>query len=101
VLLRALQKQLKHHQGQLKYLFPLDSTIITLTSKLFWHYKQVKLTLGLDTNEGNIGDEPITLGKTHDHRIGHLVIGTIPENAVGIMDSVNEIHCLLCELSII
>jgi hypothetical protein len=46
----------------------------------------IKLTLGLDTNEGNIGDEPITLGKTHDHRIGHLVIGTIPENAVGIMD---------------
>jgi Transposase DDE domain. len=25
-------------------------------------------------------------GKTNDHKIGHLVIGTIPENAVGIMD---------------
>jgi putative transposase len=86
VILRGLQKRLKHHQGEFKHLFPLDSTIITLTSKLFWHYKQVKLTLGLDINEGNIGDESIIFGKTNDHKIGHLVIGTIPENAVGIMD---------------
>jgi putative transposase len=86
VILRELQKRLKHHQGEFKHLFPLDSTIITLTSKLFWHYKQVKLTLGLDINEGNIGDESIIFGKTNDHKIGHLVIGTIPENAVGIMD---------------
>jgi Transposase DDE domain. len=84
VILRELQKRLKHHQGEFKHLFPLDSTIITLTSKLFWHYKQVKLTLGLDINEGNIGDESIIFGKTNDHKIGHLVIGTIPENAVGI-----------------
>jgi hypothetical protein len=75
VILRALQKQLKHYQGEFKHLFPLDSTIINLTSKLFWHYKQVKLTLGLGINEGNIGDESITLGKTNEHRIGHLVIG--------------------------
>jgi len=86
VILRELQKRLKHHQGEFKHLFPLDSTVITLTSKLFWHYKQVKLTLGLDINEGNIGDESIIFGKTNDHKIGHLVIGTIPENAVGIMD---------------
>jgi putative transposase len=86
VILRELQKRLKHHQGEFKHLFPLDSTIITLTSKLFWHYKQVKLTLGLDINEGNIGDESIIFGKTNDHKIGHLVIGTIPENAVAIMD---------------
>jgi putative transposase len=86
VILRELQKRLKHHQGEFKHLFPLDSTIITLTSKLFWHYKQVKLTLGLDINEGNIGDESTIFGKTNDHKIGHLVIGTIPENAVGIMD---------------
>jgi putative transposase len=86
VILRELQKRLKHHQGEFKHLFPLDSTIITLTSKLSWHYKQVKLTLGLDINEGNIGDESIIFGKTNDHKIGHLVIGTIPENAVGIMD---------------
>jgi hypothetical protein len=70
VIRRALQKQLKHHQGEFQHLFPLDSTIITLTSKLLWHYK--------------IGDESIILGETNEHRIGHLVIGTIPENAVGI-----------------
>jgi len=86
VILRELQKRLKHHQGEFKHLFPLDSTIITLTSKLFWHYKQVKLTLGLDINEGNIGDESIIFGKTNDHKIGYLMIGTIPENAIGIMD---------------
>jgi len=83
VILRELQKRLKHHQGEFKHLFPLDSTIITLTSKLFWHYKQVKLTLGLDINEGNIGDESIIFGKTNDHKIGYLMIGTIPENANG------------------
>ena len=35
-ILRELQERLKKRgQGEFKHLFPLDSTIITLTSKLF------------------------------------------------------------------
>jgi putative transposase len=84
LILRELQKRLKNHQGEFKHLFPLDSTVITLTSKLFWQHKQVKLALGFDINEGNIGDESIVFGETNDHKIGHIMIGTIPENAIGI-----------------
>ena len=86
LILRELQKRLKNHQGEFKHLFPLDATVITLTSKLFWQHKQVKLALGFDINEGNIGDESIVFGETNDHKIGHIMIGTIPENAIGIMD---------------
>ncbi|MFN3361956.1 MAG: transposase [Pseudanabaenaceae cyanobacterium] len=47
---------------------------------------QVKLSLCFDINVGNIGDEIITVGQTNDHKIGKLVIGMIPEDALGIMD---------------
>lgn len=69
-------------------MFPLDFTIIILTSKLFWQYRiyQVKLSLDLDISEGNIGNEMITFGQTNDQKVGNLVIGTILGNTVGIMD---------------
>ncbi|MFN3362124.1 MAG: transposase [Pseudanabaenaceae cyanobacterium] len=73
-----MQQRLKRQNyGEFKYLFPLDSTIITLTSKL---------SLCFDINPGNIGNEIITFGQTNDQKIGNLVIGTIPEDAFGIMD---------------
>ncbi len=68
-ILRELQQRLKRQNyGEFKHLFPLDSTIITLTSKLFWQQQvyQVKLSLGFDVNAGNIGDEIITFGQTND-----------------------------------
>jgi putative transposase len=88
-ILKGLQQRLQNRdKGEFQHLFPLDSTIITLTSKLFWQHKiyQAKLSLGLDISQGNIGDETIIFGQTNDHKIGNIMIGTIPENAVGIMD---------------
>jgi putative transposase len=36
-ILQALQQRFRNRDtGEFQYLFPLDSTIITLTSKLFW-----------------------------------------------------------------
>jgi len=88
-ILQALQQRFRNRNtGEFQHLFPWDSTIITLTSKLFWQQNvyQVKLALGLDISVGNIGDESIVFGQTNDQKLGNVMIGTIPENAVGIMD---------------
>ena len=39
-ILKGLQQRLQNRdKGEFQHLFPLDSTIITLTSKLFWQHK--------------------------------------------------------------
>jgi putative transposase len=39
-ILKGLQQRLQNRdKGEFQNLFPLDSTIITLTSKLFWQHK--------------------------------------------------------------
>lgn len=69
-------------------LFPLDSTIITVMSKLLWQQNiyQVKLFSGINlTTEGTEGIY-LHFGQGHDSKHGQKTIDAIPENGVGIMD---------------
>jgi len=69
-------------------IFPLDSTIITLTSKLLWHqgYHQLKLFSGINLVTGNPGGISIHLGQGHDSKYGNETIEATPENGVAVMD---------------
>lgn len=69
-------------------LFPLDSTTITLTSKLLWNegFNKVKLFCGLNSITSEIGGISIEFGNGHDSKNGNKTIEDIPKNAVGVMD---------------
>lgn len=83
-------KKLKNQKGlsKDKIYFPLDSTVITLTSKLLWRekYHQVKLFAGLNSFSSEISGVKIHFGQGHDSKEGIETIENIPENGVGIMD---------------
>jgi len=83
-------KKLKKKKGKSKdkIFFPLDSTIITLTSKLLWAegYHQVKLFGGLNKWTNEVGGISIHFGQGHDSKYGNETIAEIPENGIGIMD---------------
>jgi putative transposase len=84
-----LMEQLKQkNPATAQMLFPIDSTVITLTSKLFWMqgYHQVKLMNGVNLTQGNPSECLIHFGQGHDARFAELVPGMIPENGIGIMD---------------
>jgi putative transposase len=81
-------------QGNLKKLHdkysicPIDSTIITLTSKLLWvlEYHQVKLFSSLNLATGTPEDNFINFGYDHDYKFGSKMMSSLPPNAVGVMD---------------
>ena len=83
-------KKLKEKKGITtdKIYFPLDSTVITLTSKLLWRekYHQVKLFAGLNSFSSEIDGIKIHFGQGHDSKEGVETIANIPKNGVGIMD---------------
>jgi putative transposase len=84
-----LTKQLKRRNpAAAQMLFPLDSTVVTLTSKLFWMqgYHQVKLMNGVNLEQGNPSACLIHFGQGHDARFAELVPAMIPAGGVGIMD---------------
>jgi putative transposase len=90
-LFEELRKELKKEKEVSRenlVLFPLDSTIVTLTSKLMWSqgYGQVKLFSGIN----NCTNEPdgilIHFGNGHDSKYGETTIEAIPKESVGIMD---------------
>jgi putative transposase len=86
---RELIEKLKHQNPATgRMLFPIDSTIITLTSKLFaeQEYHQVKLLNGINLTQGNTSECLIHFGQGHDARFLDSVTSIIPENGVGIMD---------------
>jgi IS4 transposase len=89
-LITQLTTRLKKAKGKqkTKALFPIDSTIITLTSKLLWSqgYHQVKLFCGLNNLTTEIGGIVIHFGQGHDHKYGQETVKAIPVEAVGIMD---------------
>ena len=68
ILNRGLKK-LREKKGVAKdtIYFPLDSTVITLTSKLLWRekYHQVKLFVGLNSFSSEIGGIKIHFGQGH------------------------------------
>ena len=83
-------KKLRKKKGVAKdkIYFPLDSTVITLTSKLLWRekYHQVKLFAGLNSFTSEIDGIKIYFGQGHDSKEGTETIANIPKNGVGIMD---------------
>lgn len=85
-VISEVRKNKKNQEHRL--LFPLDSTIITLTSKLLWcqGYHQVKLFCGLNSWTSELGGIVIHFGQGHDSKYGNKTIDEIPENGVGIMD---------------
>jgi putative transposase len=89
-IITKLTKELKKRKGQEEKLrlFPIDSTIITLTSKLLWvqEYHQVKLFCGLDSWTAEVGGIVIHFGQGHDNKYGQETVNSIPENGVGVMD---------------
>lgn len=89
-MLEQLKRELseKKGKGKARRLFPIDSTIIILTSKLLWSqgYHQVKLFCGLDSWTSEVGGIVIHFGQGHDHKYGQETVESIPDNAVGVMD---------------
>ena len=89
-IINQLKRKLRQQKGAKKArsYFPIDSTIISLTSKLLWSqgYHQVKLFCGLDSWTSEPGGIVIHFGQGHDYKYGHQTVDAIPENGVGIMD---------------
>jgi IS4 transposase len=89
-ILKKAIKNLRQKKGinQSKALFPLDSTIISLTSKLLWcqGYHQVKLFCGCNDWTNELGGIVIHFGQGHDSKYGEKTIEAIPENGIGVMD---------------
>jgi IS4 transposase len=83
-----IELQKKKGKSKNKILFPLDSTIITLTSKLLWKrgYHQVKLFCGLNDWTSGVAGILINFGQGNDSKYGNHTIDSIPENGIGIMD---------------
>ncbi len=69
-------------------IFPLDSTTITLTSKLLWNQNihQVKLFSGLNLLNNEPGGILIHFGFGHDNKYGDETIKSTPKNGVAVMD---------------
>jgi putative transposase len=69
-------------------LFPIDSTIISLTSKLLWKegYHQVKLFSGINLLTAEPDGILIHFGQGHDSKYGEETIAATPKNGVSIMD---------------
>ena len=89
-IINQLKREINQHKVGLnsRSYFPIDSTIISLTSKLLWSqgYHQVKLFCGLDSWTSEPGGIVIHFGQGHDHKYGDKTVDAIPENGVGIMD---------------
>lgn len=67
---------------------PIDSTTISLTSKLLWSqgYHQVNLFSSLNLNGGSITGNLIVFGCKHDYNYGKKMIEALPSDGVGVMD---------------
>jgi putative transposase len=67
---------------------PIDSTIITFTSKLLWilGYHQVKLFSSLNLSTGTFEDNFIKFGDDHDYKYGLGIMSNLPSNTVAVMD---------------
>ena len=89
-IIAGLNKRLSIKKGveNARALFPIDSTVISLTSKLLWQEKwhQVKLFCGLNSITSEVGGIVIHFGQGHDSKEGKETIASIPANSVGVMD---------------
>lgn len=89
-IINKLNKSLVNKKGKeaAQALFPIDSTIISLTSKLLWTkgWHQVKLFCGINSITTEVGGIVINFGQGHDSKEGKKTIEEIPVNGVGVMD---------------
>ena len=81
-------------------LFALDSTTITLTSKLLWNQgiHQVKLFSGINLMNYELPGVSLYFGKDSDSKYGNETVDSSQENAVGIMDRGFSSHERIREL---
>ena len=88
IYVELIQRLRRQNPAATQMLFPIDSTVVTLTSKLFWQqgYHQVKLVNGINLTQRNSSECLIHFGQAHDAKFADSIIGMIPDNAVGIMD---------------
>jgi IS4 transposase len=86
-LRKELKKQ-KNIDTKSLVLFPIDSTIVTLTSKLLWKegYHQVKLFSGINLLTAEPDGILIHFGQGHDSKYGEETIAATPKNGVSVMD---------------
>jgi len=81
LVLKTLIDKLKRQNNVHPFLFSIDATVIGLTSKLLWHYGEVKLITGLNILSRGIGECLIPFGYNHqlkyqyDTRRGHSAYG--------------------------
>ena len=77
----ALNRQINEKKKPDKYqICPIDTTRITLTSKLFFNcgYHQVKLISGLNLATGIPTDNLVNFGMAHDYNYGQEMIDVLP-----------------------
>ncbi len=102
--LRSELNKKKNIDPKALVLFPIDSTIISLTSKLLWKegyhllgethaeetsarfHPQVKLFSGINLLTAEPGGILIHFGQGHDSKYGEETIAATPKNGVNIMD---------------
>jgi len=85
----SLNSELKKRKGKREHpLYAIDSTVITLTSKLFWMsgYHQMKLVMGVDAETGSIGESHVHFGFSNDESFADLMMTTVPENGIAVED---------------
>lgn len=88
IYVELIQQLKRQRPATAQMLVPIDSTVISLTSKVFWEqkYHQVKLLNGLNLAQGNPTECLIHFGQGHDARFADTLQSMIPENGVGVMD---------------
>ncbi|MBE9059369.1 IS4 family transposase [Sphaerospermopsis sp. LEGE 08334] len=87
--LNKLVQKKAHKKLHDKYaICPIDSTVITLTSKLLWvlGHHQVKLFSSLNLSTGSPEDNLINFGHNHDYTFGSSMMSNLPQDAFGVMD---------------
>jgi putative transposase len=102
IYVELIERLKRQHPATAQMLVPIDSTVISLTSKLFWEqeYQQVKLLNGINLTQGNPTECLIHFGQGHDARFAETVNSMIPENGVGVMDRGFASWELLDELTV-
>ncbi|MGE5658760.1 MAG: transposase [Actinomycetota bacterium] len=85
---RLIEQVKRRKPAAAQMLFPIDSTVVTLTGQLFWlqGYHPVKLLNGVNLSQENPSECLINFGQGHDAKFAEFVTGMIPKDAVGIMD---------------
>jgi len=85
---QLLNQLKKKNKVEALTLLPIDSTVITLTSQLFWkqNYRQVKLLNGINISQGNPTECLINFGQEPDAKFLDYIPTMIGSNEVGVMD---------------